>query len=131
MDIVEELRAESRFRASTNQHQVSGLLIKAADEIERLRGEVHFRVGTNAPDTSKALEQKVKGGTFQSFVLDLFTQSRREEGWTDDELERATSRTHQSVSAARNTLMRKGYIIDSGQRRKTRSGNDAIVWKVK
>lgn len=50
------------------------------------------------------------------------------EGRTDDELEEILVRSHQSVSAARNTLVNDGLLVDSGIRRKTRTGNDAIVW---
>ncbi len=35
---------------------------------------------------------------------------------------------HQSASAGINWLMRKGYIVDSGQRRMTRMDRKAIVW---
>lgn len=131
MDITEELIAEARFRASTNQHQVAGLLMKAAEEIVRLREEVTFKVRTNAPDTSKAVSKKIREGTLQETMMKFFQHSKIGEGWTDDDLERALLRSHQSVSAARNTLVRKGYITDSGQRRKTRSGNPAIVWRLK
>jgi hypothetical protein len=37
---------------------------------------------------------------------------------------------HQSASAAINWLMRKGMIVDSGERRKTRMGRRAIVWRM-
>ena len=37
--------------------------------------------------------------------------------------------SHQTVSATINWLMREGLIVDSGMRRKTRSGRDAIVWR--
>lgn len=50
------------------------------------------------------------------------------EGRTDDELEEILVKSHQSVSAARNTLANDGLIVDSGVRRPTRTGNDAIVW---
>lgn len=100
-----------------------------AEEIERLRGQVEFRVRRDAPDTSKAVERKIREGTLQWRLLELF-RALPNHGLTDDEIERNTHLTHQSVSAARNTLMRKGYIADSGQRRPTRSGNEAIVWKV-
>ena len=36
---------------------------------------------------------------------------------------------HQSASAGINWLMRQGYIVDSGERRKTRMGRSAIVWR--
>ena len=37
-------------------------------------------------------------------------------------------RTHQSISARVNEFKDTGWIIDSGTRRKTRSGRAAIVW---
>ncbi len=49
-------------------------------------------------------------------------------GSTDDALEAALHRSHQSVSSARNGLCMGGWLMDSGQRRKTRTGRDAVVW---
>lgn len=49
-------------------------------------------------------------------------------GSTDDALEAALHRSHQSVSSARNGLCAGGWLMDSGQRRKTRTGRDAVVW---
>jgi len=48
---------------------------------------------------------------------------------TCDELELACNRTHQSVSAAINGLMRDGEIRAAGTR-KTRSGRSARVWEI-
>lgn len=90
--------------------------------------EAEFRVGRDAPATSKAVEPKIREGSLQEHMLLLFQTGVTREGWTDDELEQAMGRTHQSVSACRNTLARKGLIAATAQTRKTRSGNDAIVW---
>lgn len=49
-------------------------------------------------------------------------------GLTDDELETLTCRSHQSLSATRNTLMNDGLIVDGSHRRPTRYGNMAIAW---
>lgn len=51
-------------------------------------------------------------------------------GATCDEVEVATGLAHQTASARVNGLMRKGRIYDSGERRKTRSGRNAAVWRV-
>lgn len=51
-------------------------------------------------------------------------------GRTDDEMERATGLRHQTLSAARRGLSKDGLIVDSGRRRKTRSGRNAIVWVI-
>jgi len=49
-------------------------------------------------------------------------------GMTVDALEQTLNRSHQSVSARVNELRNKGWLVDSGIRRKTRSGRPAIVW---
>lgn len=49
-------------------------------------------------------------------------------GATDEELERHLNGRHQTISARRRELVLKGLARDSGERRKTSSGRDAIVW---
>lgn len=51
-------------------------------------------------------------------------------GATDDELEEITGLSHQTVSARRRTLVLKGMVCDSGQRRSTRSNRKAVVWVI-
>ncbi len=53
----------------------------------------------------------------------------RERPQTCDELMQAHDLQHQSASAAVNWLMRNGFVIDSGERRNTRTGRSAIVWR--
>lgn len=91
--------------------------------------EAVFQVRKTAPDTSQDVVVKMRAGTLQRDVLSkIATYSALWDGITDDELEELLGRTHQSVSAARNILVRKGLVTDSGLRRNTRSGNKAIVW---
>lgn len=56
-------------------------------------------------------------------MLRLFTAVADYMGATDEELERALRRRHETVSSARNTLMRDGWIADTGRRR-----NGRTVW---
>jgi len=49
-------------------------------------------------------------------------------GLTDEEIEDKLVAKHQTVSACRNNLMKKKWVEDSGERRPTSSGRDAIVW---
>lgn len=51
-------------------------------------------------------------------------------GLMDDDLEVWLGMTHQSVSARRNGLVRKGLVCDSGRTRQTRSRRKAVVWIV-
>lgn len=119
--LLDVIREHAPFRAPQWHEEL-------ADAIIRSQGDdsAEFRVRKDAPETSKAIVDKIRTGSLQDRLLTQFQWS--EMGWTDDELEQRTGRSHQSVSATRNTLMRKGYVVDSGDRRKTRSGNDAIVW---
>ena len=52
-------------------------------------------------------------------------------GATIDELQQATGLLTQSVCPVVDVLKREGRIIDSGQRRPTRTGTPAKVWIVK
>lgn len=49
-------------------------------------------------------------------------------GLTVDALEQRLQGKHQTISARVNELRNAGWVIDSGIRRKTRSGRPAIVW---
>ena len=74
-----------------------------------------------------------KYGTVRAVVLAAIADAG-ERGATDDELEQITGRSHQSLSACRNSLMRSGHIepvlADDGRAltRDTRHGNAAIAW---
>ena len=52
----------------------------------------------------------------------------KSDGMTCDELEQALDAKHQSVSAQIRHGVKNNEIEDSGMRRKTRSGRNAIVW---
>ena len=49
-------------------------------------------------------------------------------GATDDEIEIASGLIHQTVSARRRELVLLNVVVDSGEKRTTRSGRRAIVW---
>ena len=107
-------------------------------EIDRMAGELRrlgwtvtppdpnavTKVRRNAPETSKAVEPAL--GSLQAAVLYLIRHAPR--GLTDDELEKELARSHQSVSASRNTLARKGLIYAPGATRLNRYQNQAQVW---
>ena len=48
---------------------------------------------------------------------------------TDDELEMLTGMSHQSLSACRRGLVKDGLVEATGDRRPTRSGRSAQVWR--
>jgi hypothetical protein len=49
---------------------------------------------------------------------------------TCDDVEQATGLSHQTASARIRGLVLRHLIVDSGERRATRSGRKAIVWRV-
>lgn len=103
------------------------------DDLLPLLGDddAEFHVRRDAPDTSKAIVESIRKGSLQEEMLGYFirgTVNAMSTGYTDDEMEVAMHRSHQSVSATRNTLVRKGYLVDSGARRRNRWNNEAIVW---
>ena len=65
--------------------------------------------------------------TFRGQVLEAL----REGAKTDEEICRTTGLRGSSVRPRRLELLRDGVIEDSGQVRPTRSGREAIVWRVK
>lgn len=87
------------------------------------------RVGHAHPETAKAAAASVlpRSGTIRRAVFGVIAKAGTR-GATDDEIERELGRTHQTVSGARNTLTRDDLVRDSGLRRKTRQGHDAIAW---
>ena len=56
---------------------------------------------------------------------------KRLQGATCDEAQTLLGLTHQSCSPCFTWLSKDGQIYDSGQRRVTRSGRKAIVWRIK
>lgn len=66
-----------------------------------------------------------RAGTQRAWILRRLQYGT---GWTTDQLVEASQRPHQSISARVNELRDAGWLADSGETRKTRSGMDAIVW---
>lgn len=63
----------------------------------------------------------------QAQVLDAIVKRG---GATSDEVEEALGLPHQTVSARFWELHRRGTIADSGERRRTRAGRNAAVYKL-
>lgn len=52
-------------------------------------------------------------------------------GLTDDELERASGLGPNTARPRRIDLLKAGAIVDSGEKRKTRRGHAATVWRIR
>lgn len=87
------------------------------------------RPGHNWRDTSQAAAKRIAGGAAAIRVRILAElQVRGTTGGTCDEIEQAMGLSHQTASARIRELNMKSRIFDSGLRRRTRSGREAIVW---
>ena len=89
-------------------------------------------IARNAPDTSREAGEVAKphAGKQREVVHFWIKWAGRTEakGMTADEISVLLELPAQSVSARINGLHRDAYIVDSGIRRKTRYGRNAIVW---
>jgi hypothetical protein len=74
--------------------------------------------------TSDEAHRSADVAATRKVMLDLISQRPR----TCDEIV-TLGFAHQSASAAINWLMRQGRIVPSGEKRKTRMGRRAIVWR--
>ena len=89
-------------------------------------------IARNATDTSREAGEAAKphAGKQREMIYNWIKLSNTlvPEGMTADELSLLFNLPAQSVSARINGLHRDAYIVDSGMRRKTRYGRNAIVW---
>jgi hypothetical protein len=60
----------------------------------------------------------------------LLQLSRFPHGLTDEEGQQAAGMQGNSYRPCRVSLMDKGFVVDSGHRRKTAQRKDAVVWTV-
>jgi len=109
-------------------------LLEAIREYEQmgLDATVQAAVGNNTTDTSTAAAASVADtvgrSAGQCFDEIAVVYRNGGVGLTVDQIEQILQRSHQSVSARVNGLRDKGWVVDSGFTRKTRSGRKAIVW---
>ena len=89
-------------------------------------------IARNAPDTSREAGEAAKphAGKQRELIHFWIKWAGKSEakGMTADEISTLLLLPAQSVSARINGLHKDGYIKDSGARRKTRYGRNAIVW---
>jgi predicted ArsR family transcriptional regulator len=80
-------------------------------------------------ETSREAHESIKDQvpTIQERILSAIKSSG---GKACFEIEAELELTHQTASAAMSGMNKKGSIVDSGKRRKTASGRNAIVWQV-
>lgn len=74
--------------------------------------------------------QKDKAPVDAAKILAYIIKEDQSDGATCDEIEVSLSLSHQTASARVRDLFQGGLIMDSGLRRKTRTGRKATVWRV-
>lgn len=92
----------------------------------------HAYVSRDAHQTSLAAAKAVwprSGTQREKVMIELYRSLAQRGGMTDDELVQCTG-TGVKAGVRRQELVAMGYAEDSGTVRKTRSGCDAIVWRL-
>jgi transcription initiation factor IIE alpha subunit len=87
-------------------------------------------IANNAQRTSIAAAQKVypRTGSLRMKVYEfILNQGLR--GATDQEIEKTLSIDGNTVRPTRISLVKDGYILDTGTTRKNKHDNDCIVWR--
>ena len=81
------------------------------------------------PDTSDAAAAAASAfvGTHEQRIL-AFLDSAGSKGGTKDEIGTGTGLAAIAVSRRMKALQERGRVLDSGMRRKTPAGKEAIVW---
>jgi len=92
------------------------------------------RAGRSTPHaagsaTSKAAAEAIRpeAGTLSAAVF-VFIVGTGERGATDGEVQRGLQLDGNTQRPRRRALQQRGLIIDSGKRRKTPAGREAVVW---
>lgn len=87
-------------------------------------------IGHNAQRTTRAAAEFIlpRTGTLRRQVYEYF-MSRGLHGATDEEAQAALNIDGNTMRPTRGTLVKDGYIRDSGVTRKNDKGHDCIVWR--
>lgn len=83
------------------------------------------RGSQTSKEAADAISPKI--APLQKRVLDTI-KSAGPNGLTDEQIRSLTGLQHSTETPRRKELSDKGLVIDSGKRRKTRSGRSATVW---
>lgn len=78
-------------------------------------------------ESQDVLERTGKKGKYRRLIYD-FIEARGENGATCDEIEVELALRHQTASCFIRFLTQDFFLKDSGQKRRTRAGRQAIVW---
>ena len=88
------------------------------------------RKAPKLPETSLEAKESQKDKAPVDREIIMGHMKKHPRGTTCDRLEAVLGMSHQTASARINDLARAGRVVDSGRREKTRTGRNAICWKV-
>jgi predicted HTH transcriptional regulator len=120
--------AETKTPEQLTREQYTATMRQAAEEYRQARPELtRPRVFMGPQETSrKAAERALpRTGTQRHRIWSLM---RENAGLTADEVNEATGISPNTINPTIRGLVLDNWLEDSGQRRVTRSGNEAIVW---
>lgn len=99
--------------------------------LKTLRGKAMYNISQTSLDAYNSVNRG--DDTLYGAVLDTLEMASfcdPDEGLTCDEIEVMLEARHQSVSSRIRAAVKKELVRNSGKKRKTRSGRNAIVWTV-
>jgi len=123
---LKSIRTEDMFVADSINICIA--LLEA--DMGRRKGKGYLPPHQWHSDTSRAAAEAI-APKFGTMTRDVLLQlSRFPEGLTDEEGQQASGMQGNSYRPCRVSLMDKGFVVDSGHRRKTHQRKDAVVWSV-
>ena len=131
--LIDAIYSWSRLRADYPSMAMQGLL-RAVSTHKQVGLDITSQpaIANDTTDTSAAAGYSMVPhvGKLARAVWDEVAHIHRNGGGglTVDQLEQILNRSHQSVSARVNELRNKGWLVDSGKKRDTRSERPAIIW---
>ena len=99
------------------------------EPLHAVEDNVVVQLPKNAQRTSIKAQQNaiIRAGSLRKQVYDFYIQ-RDSDGATDEEAQAVLGIDGNTMRPTRVSLVRDGYIIDSGRLRKNKNGHDCIVW---
>lgn len=97
--------------------------------LHAVEDNVVVQLPKSAQRTSVRAQQNalMRAGSLRKQVYDFYI-ARDIEGATDEEAQAALGIDGNTMRPTRVSLVRDGYVIDSGRQRKNKNGHDCIVW---
>jgi len=129
-DIIKKARAFIATRSPLDELDLRAAVLSLDSYIEAITDDPGAANHESWTSINAAQLSAITAGSLRRRIVDqiYLVSTSPLRGLTDDELERRLNKPHTSVSSARNWLVQRGWLIDSGDVRQTRSLRPATVW---